>query len=187
METKDKVSIECIGGQYVSEAEKAKSKVDPPWPHFAWLCTLSFQGRTMNTPYKCGVGHIEHKLGGFYSTRKTGFVRPPAGFPMPRGVKPTIYNSEQLWIKPTQPKAADVLSSLLLDACSYDNACNLEDFCTEFGYSEDSRKAEGIYRACGETAKALRHFLGAELYARALAGDSEEIAAELAGQGSAAQ
>lgn len=60
------------------------------------------------------------------------------------------------------PKIEDIINSLTLDASSYEGARNLEDFCSEFGYSTDSRKAEAMYRACGETAKQLRYLIGRE-------------------------
>jgi hypothetical protein len=62
------------------------------------------------------------------------------------------------------PKIEDVLDSLTLDASCYENARNFEDFCSEFGYDTDSRKAEGTYKACGEIAKELRHLIGRDGY-----------------------
>ena len=62
-----------------------------------------------------------------------------------------------------EPTPGDVLSSLLLDASSAENARDFEDFCAEFGYDTDSRRAERIYRACEAMAPKVRAFLG-ELY-----------------------
>lgn len=59
--------------------------------------------------------------------------------------------------KPRKPKVADVLHSLILDASAADE--NFHDWCANFGYSDDSIKAMNIYKACLETAQALRkHF-----------------------------
>lgn len=60
----------------------------------------------------------------------------------------------------SEPTAADVLGCLLSDASCYDNARDLADFCADFGYDEDSRKAKTTYRACGRISKRLRQFLG---------------------------
>jgi hypothetical protein len=60
------------------------------------------------------------------------------------------------------PQPEDVLASLMLDASAYENARDFSDFAADFGYDEDSRKAERIYAACGVTARKLRQFLGAD-------------------------
>lgn len=59
-----------------------------------------------------------------------------------------------------EPTAADVLSSLLLDATSVENAGSFEEWARDLGYDPDSRKAEKIYRACERTVPKLRRFLG---------------------------
>lgn len=45
-----------------------------------------------------------------------------------------------------KPNVADVVSSLLLDARAGDES--FADFCANFGYDEDSRKAEATWRQC---------------------------------------
>jgi hypothetical protein len=63
-----------------------------------------------------------------------------------------------------EPKAVDVLDCLASDAAGIDNARHFEDWCGEYGYDTDSRKAERIYEACRKQAMKLENFLGAELY-----------------------
>jgi hypothetical protein len=53
------------------------------------------------------------------------------------------------------PKLEDILDCVSSDSLSYENARNFEDFCNEFGYDINSRKAEKIYQACAEQAKEL--------------------------------
>lgn len=57
-------------------------------------------------------------------------------------------------MKPKTPDAADVLSSLVLDA----SACNesFADWCGNYGFDSDSRKAFKIYEACQENGYKLR-------------------------------
>lgn len=57
-----------------------------------------------------------------------------------------------------EPTAEGVLESLLSDASAGTNS--FEDFCSEFGYSTDSRKAHATWEACVKTAKRLPEFLG---------------------------
>jgi hypothetical protein len=51
------------------------------------------------------------------------------------------------------PKGADVFACLLSDSASADNT--FEAWADEYGYDTDSRKAEGMYRACKETLSKL--------------------------------
>lgn len=59
-----------------------------------------------------------------------------------------------------EPTAADILNSLASDASGYEDARSFEDWCSEYGYDTDSRKAENIYRTIGKQAKQLKQFLG---------------------------
>jgi hypothetical protein len=58
------------------------------------------------------------------------------------------------------PKAADVLDCLCNDATGLDNSSGFEDWCSEYGYETDSRKAERTYKTIERQAKRLKHFLG---------------------------
>ena len=56
------------------------------------------------------------------------------------------------------PSAADVLYCLASDAQAGD--LSFEDFCSDFGYDSDSRKAEQTWKACVRMAPRVRRFLG---------------------------
>ena len=58
-----------------------------------------------------------------------------------------------------EPTAADVLSCLISEALSYKGARSFEDFAADFGYDPDSRRAEKIYKRCGQIEKKLKIFL----------------------------
>lgn len=58
------------------------------------------------------------------------------------------------------PDAEGCLECLLSDAQGGEQS--FHDFCGEFGYDEDSRKAEELHKACQATAKAMRRLLGAD-------------------------
>jgi len=62
------------------------------------------------------------------------------------------------------PKVADVLDCLASDAASIDNTRGFEDWCADFGYDSDSRKAEKTFKACEHQASRLRNFLEPSLY-----------------------
>lgn len=65
-------------------------------------------------------------------------------------IRPTI---------PLVPKAADVISSLVLDASVLDEP-SFEAWADNLGYDKDSRSAEATYRACLDTALKLRAMIG---------------------------
>lgn len=60
------------------------------------------------------------------------------------------------------PKLADVLESLASDVSALHMP--FDEWAAEFGYDEDSRKAERLYHKCRELAAKLREFLGPGLY-----------------------
>ena len=69
-----------------------------------------------------------------------------------------------------EPTVDGVLDCLLSDAQGGEQS--FEDFCSEFGYDTDSRKAENIWKACTITTKRMKHLLGAD-YETFLASDRD--------------
>jgi hypothetical protein len=66
------------------------------------------------------------------------------------------------------PELASVLDCLASDSAGYVNARSFEDWCSEYGYDTDSRKAERTFNACKRQAERLREFLGDALYEQLL-------------------
>ena len=64
---------------------------------------------------------------------------------------------------PKPPKVADVMYSLLTDASAEQR--NFHEWCSDYGYSLDSINALNVYRACLDTAAALRKCFSNELLA----------------------
>ena len=58
------------------------------------------------------------------------------------------------------PTAETCLDCLLSDAQA--GAQTFDEFCSEFGYDPDSRKAEATWKACRRTAAGMRRLLGAD-------------------------
>lgn len=58
------------------------------------------------------------------------------------------------------PSAADVLYCLCADASALDEG--FEDWCSNFGYDTDSRKALDTFLACQSVGRKVRTFLGAD-------------------------
>lgn len=125
----------------IASSPKTTTKDADGWEHYAWHVSLMRGNEGLATPYRRGTAHATQK---WNSARQT-------------------YD-----MKPTPPTTDEVLDSLHLDAQCYDDARDFEDFALSLGYDTDSRKAEAMYRECGEVAKRLRFFLGNEAYAQLL-------------------
>lgn len=63
-----------------------------------------------------------------------------------------------------EPEAREILSCVALDSSGYDNARDFEDWCSNYDYDTDSRKAEKTWKQIERQAKSLRKFLGDEGY-----------------------
>lgn len=73
----------------------------------------------------------------------------------------TVYFSKGYGHNGTEPNVDEVLDCLASDSTAMD--MSFEDFCSEFGYDMDSRKAEATFKACVRIGKNLARFLGDDL------------------------
>ena len=67
-----------------------------------------------------------------------------------------------------EPEVTEVLECLSSDSSGIENGSGFEDWCGEYGYNSDSRKAHRIYKTCARQAARLRTFLGYDLYRQLL-------------------
>jgi hypothetical protein len=81
-----------------------------------------------------------------------------------KGKQLTTYFSKGYGHNGKEPIVEEVLDCLASDASGFDNARSFEDWASEYGYDEDSRKAEKIYNTISKEAKKLKAFLGDEAY-----------------------
>jgi hypothetical protein len=81
-----------------------------------------------------------------------------------KGRRFTVYFSMGLGHHGKEPEVAEVLDCLISDATGVDNARGFEDWCGDYGYDTDSRKAHRTYTVCARQGERLRKFLGADLY-----------------------
>lgn len=126
------------------------SKEDKPWEHDAWMVRFSCRanGRSLGLPFKCGIGHRKPP-----AFARSQFERSPK----------MAYDRRQLEAAgvPQAPHAADVLHSLVSDDT---HGASFRDWCADFGYDEDSRKALALYEQCQRQTDDARTFFGRELF-----------------------
>jgi hypothetical protein len=150
--------------------------VDPKWEADHWSVTVRYSWdnghgrtgeRTMTLPYSMGIGHRVWAKNVRDAFRHGNFPGVDAhtepGERVPH-MRPQVWVSLKPYTVPTPPELADVLNSLSLDACGFDNARNFEAWAHDYGYDTDSRKAKKVYQAVGDSAKELLHLLGREAY-----------------------
>jgi len=80
------------------------------------------------------------------------------------GAKLTVYFSKGFGHEGKPAEANEVLNSLALDSSGVENASGFADWCGEYGYDTDSRKAHKTYKICERQMERLLKFLGTEAY-----------------------
>lgn len=141
-----------LGGKPVSDVR--------PGYMFHWTVSLTFRGHTIDTSFYTGLGHINPPPATFHNFKGYDYGKHPADW----RTSNTIYATElrNAWYRdsraPLQPVAADVLSCLLSDAQS--GSESFEEFCGNYGYDTDSRKAHATWTTCKDHAIAVHKLLG---------------------------
>lgn len=152
-----------------------ESKGGKAWEHFAYNLTLAHEGRSMSFDYCAGLGHVKFERGPTWR-KPANAIEWRYGKEGPKG---------DGWNVRAEPTLFDALFCVLMDARSYDDARNFEDWCDNFGYDTASKRAERMYQACGQTSKDVRHVLGRALYDE-LAGMEEDALKAWCGEPAAA-
>lgn len=114
--------------------------------------------------YFTGIGHVEILTQSERSkSENKEFLKVLSSEEEETELKASFNKSQrqQLWdttnrIYRRHPKIEHVLECLQSDAQCGD--MSFDQFCDDFGYSNDSLKALDVYRACADTAKKLRGF-----------------------------
>jgi len=73
-----------------------------------------------------------------------------------------------------RPELADVLDCLASEAAGLENSQNFDDWCAEYGYDTDSRRAERTFKAIERHTRSLRRVLSESAY-RTLLWDVERL------------
>lgn len=155
------LSVECAFVPF-SQSRNAKETS----PSLNWRCRIMRNGREVT-----GLASVDYMQGsGHCPASKAGAKRFPVKSDLARAIalecdkgrraRPDFggrpYESRDPIAPPT---AVDVISALCMDSDVIDYP-RFEDWAENLGYDPDSRSAEKTYRACLETALALRAAIG---------------------------
>lgn len=113
-------------------------------PQLRWRVSVRRNGREFySTEYSAGCAHSPEYRQGRYVTAA-----------VVAECETGIHYGDRLGRPVPPPDAADVVHCLLMDASGTDET--FEEWAGNLGYDPDSRKAEGIFKACRDVAAALR-------------------------------
>lgn len=120
-----------------------------------FVVTLEYKGKEMTVDYFMGIGN---RVLPKYMSNENGLAK-YAGKKVPYFglTKGSIALLERL-AKPVAPNVESVLYSLLMDSSALD--MTFEEWCGDYGYEEDSIKANKIFAECNEQGKKLKRLLG---------------------------
>lgn len=145
------------------------------WPHLFFQLSLSRDDRApfWSGPYKMGTAHAKlEKINpdSFHTSLTseernvlyTMKSRPHATILWQPQYKTLLEKAIQL--NKIVPDVAGVMHSLLMDGAAWFDDESFEDWCSNYGYDEDSRTAEATFQACRETGRQVKKgFTPAEL------------------------
>lgn len=121
---------------------------DNNWKCDEWRVQFSSKDGYWTKPYYTGLG-LRSPIPPLYLA-----INPPR-----RGTV-AYERLEKATRKPATPKKADVLHALFMDAQAADH--NFDEWCDNYGYSNDSIKALNMYKECLDTAQRLRRYFTVE-------------------------
>lgn len=161
----DTVALEVLEGP----TAKVETDDREPWPCVAYKLRLMRDGREIMTfPYRFGVGHFKPtkaevdrafgSLCGPFAADLQHMIatRFSKHFFNPKDKQ--LEADSAVWVAKLRkhaPTVADVLPALLMDGAAFMDAQTFEDWAADFGYDEDSRKAERDYHTCDATGRKL--------------------------------
>jgi hypothetical protein len=135
---------------YRGETERESGDPKKPWGCDEWSCTFRMGPKSSVTlPYFTGLGCRKRT-----ESDEARWRMYLGSNPARKGTLHYESAYKSCAPKPNAPHVTDVLYSLVSDAQA--EHMSFSDWCSDFGYDDDSIKALNIYRECGESAKKLR-------------------------------
>lgn len=124
-----------------------KTIIDGKTP-FVYQCTIHYNHKEYTCAYTKGAAHVRKRgIDGFINLSYQN---------LKEELEKIKYGEKTIGgLQPIPPDIKEVLSSLQSDTRYYMENPSWEDFCSEIGYNEDSRKGYKVYEACRETFQEL--------------------------------
>lgn len=145
-----------------------RGSVQDDWSCIEYTVQLSRRRQVVWTgEYRLGIGHVKSNPRPFDMPQERRAIADKLGAPG-KWLVPLIQvadvAAELAKRQKVTPRLNDVTHSLLSDGSAFFDGLRFKEWCADLGYDADSRKAEGIYRACDEIGRSLaRHLSRDEL------------------------
>lgn len=148
--------------------DPAEKKGERGWAHIRYTVTLARNGKAFwSGPYKLGTGHVKwpsepELMVGKYLRPFMGKDEALRAVWAKRGNRRLIAEDEAkaaaglAYVQKVAPTLDSVLGSLLSDGSCHFDGERFEDWCSNYGYSDDSIKAKDIFDTCEAIGKDLR-------------------------------
>lgn len=149
-------------GLSLKSSEPAIATDDDGWNHFAFQTKLLLNGETiLSSPFRLGMGHAKltnppHSLTG---DKERSMFESIKRHPCAKFVDQGLYLRVMLKVAQKQclrPKLADVAHSHLMDGDAFFSGETFEEWCHDYGYDSDSRKAYDTWKSCDESGRLLQ-------------------------------
>lgn len=146
-----------------------RGEVRDDWPCIGYTVEVSNARRQViwTGPYYLGVGHVKPYPYGTVGTLATKFTpdeencshhwaRGAVFKKEPKAMQLQASTAAKLaQYQKVAPKLDDVCHSILSDGAAFFDGERFEEWCANYGYDTDSRKAEATWRACDDIGRAL--------------------------------
>lgn len=125
------------------------------YPYDVWIAVINYKDQFydtkmhMGSAYRKPISGVEFQRNGYYNKLTGQF-------------KSFIEACDAGWLKITPPNRADVISNLMISSSCGEGT--FEDYCSEYGYNTDSRKALDDYLTCQQVRTAMIKMFGRELF-----------------------
>lgn len=132
----------AYSARYITETNQGEWKCDQ------WFCTFTSGKTSEHFDYFTGLGHRE-TVSGFKAVHMPGA---------------RMIKGHWQATKPKAPDAASVLYCLILDSSACDQS--FSDWCADYGYDTDSRKALETYLSCQASAEKMKRIFSHDVLAQ---------------------
>lgn len=151
--------VDALGLTYTATFQprpQPRETVEHPQLH--WLITLSNGKQSAQFPYSEGCGHVT----GYKAFHATRYDTAQADARYRKACETGLVQVTE-FARPIPQPAPDVLDVLycLVSDASARHSATYEEWASDYGYDEDSRKGEETYRACQKQTTDLLRVLGA--------------------------
>lgn len=150
--------VDSIGLAYTATFQPRPQPREPvEHPQLHWLITLSNGKQSAQFPYSQGRAHVK----GYKAFHATRYATAQANARYRKACETGLVQVTE-FARPVPQPAPDVLDVLycLVSDASVRHMSTYEEWASDYGYDEDSRKGEETYRACQKQTTDLLRVLG---------------------------